>query len=243
MKLQFKQQPYQTDATMAVVRCFEGQGKGFRKEVVGRETLDHGLFGTEVKVEEIFSNKRLEISENEILKNVQALQNEQGLKTVRKLDGLNFTTEMETGTGKTYVYTKTMYELNKHYGWNKFIIMVPSVAIREGVHKSLEITAEHFQEIYRKKIRFSIYNTKNKSNLINIKSFADTSNIEVIIMNYQAFATTSQESRKIYQKLDSLQSEKPIDIIKRARPILIIDEPQRFGKKAEKVNAFFRSFN
>jgi len=235
MKLQFKQQPYQTDATMAVVRCFEGQSKGFRKEVVGREILDHGLFGTEVKVEEIFSNKKLEITEADILKNVQTLQKEQGLKTISKLDGLNFTIEMETGTGKTYVYTKTMYELNKHYGWNKFIIMVPSVAIREGVHKSLEITADHFQEIYGKKIRFSIYNTQNKSNLINIKSFADTSNIEVIIMNYQAFARTSKESLKIYQKLDSLQSERPIDIIKRARPILIIDEPQRMGIEEGKV--------
>lgn len=226
MKLQFKHQQYQADATSAVVRCFEGQRKGARKEVVNRS----GLFA-----EEIFSNKKLEIAEGDILKNVQTLQKEQGLKVVDRLDGLNFTIEMETGTGKTYVYTKTMYELNKHYGWNKFIIMVPSVAIREGVHKSLEITAEHFQEIYGKKIRFSIYNTQNKSNLINIKSFADTSNIEVIIMNYQAFATTSQESRKIYQKLDTLQSEKPIDIIKRARPILIIDEPQRFGEKAEKI--------
>lgn len=184
---------------------------------------------------EIFSNKKLEIADSDILKNVQSLQKEQGLKVIDRLDGLNFTVEMETGTGKTYVYTKTMYELNKHYGWNKFIIMVPSVAIREGVHKSLEITAEHFQEIYGKKIRFSIYNTQNKSNLINIKSFADTSNIEVIIMNYQAFATTSKESRKIFQKLDTLQSEKPIDIIKRARPILIIDEPQRFGPEAEKI--------
>lgn len=189
-------------------------------------------------MEEIFSNNRLEqglVENGVILKNVRTLQKEQGLKVIDRLDGLNFTVEMETGTGKTYVYTKTMYELNKHYGWNKFIIMVPSVAIREGVHKSLEITAEHFQEIYGKKIRFSIYNTQNKSNLINIKSFADTSNIEVIIMNYQAFATTSKESRKIYQKLDTLQSERPIDIIKRARPILIIDEPQRFGEKAEKI--------
>ena len=226
MKLQFKHQQYQTDAASAVVRCFIGQSKGFRKEVAGR---------TGFLAHEIFSNKKLEIADSDILNNVQALQKEQGLKVIDRLDGLNFTVEMETGTGKTYVYTKTMYELNKHYGWNKFIIMVPSVAIREGVHKSLEITAEHFQEIYGKKIRFSIYNTQNKSNLINIKSFADTSNIEVIIMNYQAFATTSQESRKIFQKLDTLQSEKPIDIIKRARPILIIDEPQRFGEKAEKI--------
>ena len=235
MKLQFKQQQYQADATMVVVRCFEGQSKGFRKETVGRKSIDHGLFGTKIKVEEIFSNKKPDLAESDILKNVQTLQKEQGLKIVDRLDGLNFTIEMETGTGKTYVYTKTMYELNKHYGWNKFIVMVPSVAIREGVHKSLEITADHFQEIYGKKIRFSIYNTNNKSNLINIKSFADTSNIEVIIMNYQAFATTSKESRKIYQKLDAIQSEKPIDIIKRARPILIIDEPQRFGIEEGKV--------
>ena len=235
MKLHFKQQQYQTDATMAVVRCFEGQSKGSRKEIVSRKSVDNGLFGTAIQVQQIFSNKKLDLVDSDILKNVQALQKEQGLKASSRLEGLNFTIEMETGTGKTYVYTKTMYELNKHYGWNKFIIMVPSVAIREGVHKSLEITADHFQEIYGKKIRFSIYNTNNKSNLINIKSFADTSNIEVIIMNYQAFATTSQESRKIYQKLDAIQSERPIDIIKRARPILIIDEPQRFGEKAEKI--------
>jgi len=235
MKLQFKNQQYQADATSAVVRCFEGQSKGFRKEITRRESIGRDLFEPETKVYEIFSNKKLELTANDILKNVQTLQKEQGLKIVDRLDGLNFTIEMETGTGKTYVYTKTMYELNKHYGWNKFIIMVPSVAIREGVHKSFEITAEHFQQIYGKKIRFSIYNTKNKSNLINIKSFADTSNIEVIIMNYQAFARTSKESLKIYQKLDAIQSERPIDIIKRARPILIIDEPQRFGEKAEKI--------
>lgn len=226
MKLKFKQQQYQADATFAVVNCFSGQSKGRRKELVGR---------TGFLADEIFSNKKLEIAEGDILKNVQDIQKEQGLKTSDKLDGLNFTTEMETGTGKTYVYTKTMFELNKQYGWSKFIIMVPSVAIREGVHQSLEDTAEHFQEIYQKKIRFSIYNTKNKSNLVNIKSFANTANIEVIIMNYQAFATKSKESRKIYQKLDAIQSEKPIDIIKRARPILIIDEPQRFGEKAESL--------
>jgi type III restriction enzyme len=135
---------------------------------------------------------------------------------------------METGTGKTYVYTRSMFELNRQYGWSKFIIMVPSIAIREGVNKSLEITAEHFQEIYGKKIRFSIYNTKNKSNLSNIKNFANTANIEVIIMNYQAFATNSEDARKIYQEMDTTNSEKPIDIIKRARPILLIDEPQKF---------------
>jgi type III restriction enzyme len=248
MKLKFKQQQYQTEATMAVVNCFDGQSKGERKDIVGRKVVDKGLFGKgaygkEIEIEEIFSNKKLELSEEEILKNVHEIQKEQGLKTTGKLSGLHgtphFTIEMETGTGKTYVYTKTMYELYKLYGWSKFIIIVPSVAIREGVHKSLNITAEHFQELYGKKIRFSIYNTQNKSNIVNIKSFANTSNIEVLVMNYQAFATKSKESRKIYQKLDAIQSEKPIDIIKRARPVLIIDEPQRFGDKAESLLSEF----
>lgn len=226
MKLKFKQQQYQIDATNALVRVFVGQEKGHRKETIARS----GLF-----VNEIFSNKKLGLDEARILKNVQELQKEQGITAVKKLEGLNFTVEMETGTGKTYVYTKAMFELNKEYGWNKFIIMVPSIAIREGVHKSLEITAEHFQEIYGKKVRFFIYDTKNKSNLVNIKSFASTSNIEVIVMNHQAFATKSKESRKMYQKLDEMQSERPIEIIKRARPILIIDEPQRFGNTAESM--------
>jgi type III restriction enzyme len=225
IELKFKQQQYQTNATMAVVNCFLGQTKGHRKDIVGR---------TGYLVDEIFSNKKFEPN-CEVLKNVKEIQKDQNLKVSSELKDLNFTIEMETGTGKTYVYTKTMYELNKHYGWSKFIIMVPSVAIREGVNESLEITAAHFQEIYGKKIRFNIYSTQNKSNIVNIKSFANTSNIEVFIMNYQAFATTSKESRKIFQRLDATQSEKPIDIIKRARPILIIDEPQRFGPKAESL--------
>ncbi|MCF8306737.1 MAG: DEAD/DEAH box helicase family protein [Ignavibacteriales bacterium] len=226
MKLKFKQQQYQYNATMAVVNCFAGQKKGERKELIGR---------TGFLTDEIFSNRKFDLTPEEILKNIQEVQRDQGLKVSKTLEGFNFTTEMETGTGKTYVYTKTMYELNAHYGWSKFIIMVPSVAIREGVHKSLEITADHFQEIYGKKIRFTVYNTQKKSNLVNIKSFANTSNIEVIIMNYQAFGRKSKESLKIYQKLDSLQSEKPIDILKRTRPILIIDEPQRFGPQAESL--------
>ena len=226
MKLKFKQQQFQHDATMAVVNCFAGQAKGERRELVGR---------TGFLPEEIFSNKKIELTTEELLNNIQAVQKDQGLKESSRIWENNFTIEMETGTGKTYVYTKTMFELYEKYGWSKYIIMVPSVAIREGVHKSLEITADHFQEIYGKKIRFNIYNTQKKSNLVNIKSFANTSNIEVIIMNYQAFATHSKESRKIYQKMDSVQSEKPIDIIKRARPILIIDEPQRFGPKAESL--------
>ena len=223
-KFKFSELPYQTKATQAVVDIFLGQTKGSRKEIVSREGM---------LIEEIFSNKKIEISEQDKLKNINAIQKESGLPVSKETFDDNFTVEMETGTGKTYVYTQTMFELNKQYGWSKFIIMVPSIAIREGVKQSLDDTQEHFYEKYGKKIRFFIYDTKNKSNLINIKNFANTNNIEVIIMNYQAFGTNSEESRKIYQELDSLQSERPIDIIKRARPILIIDEPQKFGPTAE----------
>ena len=167
MKLKFKQQAYQNDAAMAVVRCFEGQSKGFRKEVTGRYEAPDVLksSGTGYVIEEIFSNKKLELTEDEILANVKEIQKEQGLKVNSRLFGLDFTIEMETGTGKTYVYTKTMYELNKHYGWSKFIIMVPSVAIREGVHKSLEITAEHFQKYMVKKYVFRFITLKTNQTL------------------------------------------------------------------------------
>lgn len=232
--LKFKQYQYQTDACNALIRCFAGQSKWERKDIVSRTVEDRWLLGKEILLDERFSNKRLDQNLT-LLSNIQELQREQGLPISKQLDGLNFTIEMETGTGKTYVYTKAMFELNKEYGWSKFIIMVPSVAIREWVHKSLELTADHFQELYGKKIRYFIYDSKNKSNLINIKNFANTSNIEVIIMNYQAFASKSQESKKIFQELDQMNSRKPIDLIKQARPILIIDEPQRFWVTAESM--------
>ncbi len=226
MKLKFKNQDYQEQAANAVVNLFNGQTKGFRKELAGYKGF---------VAEEIFANKKIEIGEEGILQNLKVIQKEQGLPVSRELVGNNFTVEMETGTGKTYVYIKTMYEMYKRYGWSKFIIMVPSVAIREGVYKSFQITEDHFQEIYGQKIRFFIYDTKNLSNLNNIKHFADTSNIEVIIMNYQAFASRSAESRKINQRLDGLESQKPIDIIKRTKPIVIIDEPQKFGPTANQI--------
>lgn len=233
MKLKFKQQQYQTDATSAVVNCFLWQTKWLSKTIGDRYTVDDWLFWKTSQIEDLFSNKKLEIEPSDILKNVRNLQQEAWIWESKTLDGLNFTIEMETWTGKTYVYTKTILELNKQYGWSKFIIMVPSIAIREWVNKSLEITSDHFSELYGKKIRFFIYDNNNKSNLVNIKNFASSSNIEVIIMNYQAFATQSKESRKIYQNLDTLNSRKPIDVIKWTRPILIIDEPQRFWDKAE----------
>lgn len=233
MKLKFKQQQYQTDATNAVVNCFLWQTKWLDKSIWDRQVIDYWVAWKETHIEDLFSNKKLEIAHEQILKNVKNIQQDNWLPESKTLDWLNFTIEMETWTGKTYVYTKTIFELNKQYGWSKFIIMVPSIAIREWVNKSLQITQEHFSELYGKKIRFFIYDNNNKSNLVNIKNFSSSSNIEVIIMNYQAFATTSKESKKIYQNLDTLNSRKPIDVIKRTNPILIIDEPQRFWDKAE----------
>ncbi len=189
-----------------------------------------------------FSNKKLDRG-LDILANIQKIQKQDELlKISTKIDPkklLNLTVEMETGTGKTYVYTKSIFELNLKYGWSKFIIIVPSIAIREGVHKSLQITADHFKIAYKKKLRYFIYDSKNSSNLANIKNFSTSSEIEVMIMNYQAFATKSKESRKIYEKLDATNSIEPIKIIRETNPILIIDEPQRLGKTAEKMLSEF----
>lgn len=241
MKLQFKTQAYQSEATKAITDLFIGQKKALREDIVDRKIVKDGLLEEEI-VTKRFSNQ--EISQNiDILKNIQNVQKKDPLLK-QSLDlkaGLNFTIEMETGTGKTYVYTKSCFELNRLYGWSKFIIVVPSIAIREGVYKSLEITKEHFKEMYNKTIRYFIYDTKNSSNLTNISSFSNSSNIEIMIVNYQAFATSSKESRKIYEKQDSMQSLRPIDVLNRTRPILIIDEPQRLGKTAEKKLEEFKS--
>ena len=142
------------------------------------------------------------------------------------------------GVGKTYTYIKTMYELNKHYGWSKFIIVVPSVAIREGVYKSFQITQEHFAEEYGKKVRFFIYNS---TQLTEIDRFASDSSINVMIINSQAFNATGKDARRIYMKLDSFRSRRPIDIIAKTNPILIIDEPQSVEGKKTKEN--LKQFN
>lgn len=130
---------------------------------------------------------------------------------------------METGVGKTYTYIKTMYELNKHYGWSKFIVVVPSIAIREGVYKSFQVTQDHFAEEYGKKIRFFIYDS---SRLYEVDGFASDSSINVMIINSQAFNARGKDARRIYMELDEFQSRRPIDVIAKTNPIVIIDEPQ-----------------
>jgi len=235
MELKFKEQQYQIDAVNALVRCFSWQPKwNMLWKTLFRERTDFWVMWVQESDFNAFANADLDYNvRSNIIKEVQELQKEQWIPVLKTLDiwskwDINFTVEMETWTWKTYVYTRSIFELNKQYGWSKFIIMVPSIAIREWVYKSLKITASHFQDIYGKKIRFFIYDTKNSSNLSNIKNFAESSNIEVMIINKQAFAVNSEESRKIYQRMDSTNSIKPIDIISWTKPILIIDEPQKF---------------
>ncbi len=233
MKLKFKELDYQIDAVNSICDIFEGQPRSeLIKSLFDKEMFKNGLFEEEIIVNS-FANPKIGLTNEEILRNLKKVQKKNSLKPSKKLDNLNFTIEMETGTGKTYVYTRTIFELNKRYGFSKFIIMTPSVAIREGVHKSLEITEEHFKEIYGKKLRYFIYDTKRSSNLTDIKSFASNNDIWVMIINYQAFATRSKDGRKIYEELDLMNSNRPMDVIKSTRPILIIDEPQKFGKTAE----------
>ncbi|MCQ2106021.1 MAG: DEAD/DEAH box helicase family protein [Fibrobacter sp.] len=235
MKIQFKHQQFQADAAKAVCDVFLGQPYLESSYLLDSGTMK--LFGGDVSAHNKvmgFCNQPLvpQMTDELVLKNLQAVQAGNLLQTDEKLDGrFNLTIEMETGTGKTYTYIKTMYELNKAYGWSKFIVVVPSIAIREGVYKSFQIVQEHFAEEYGKSIRFFIYNSQN---LTEIDHFASDSHINVMIINAQAFNATGKDARRIYMKLDEFRSRRPIDIISSTNPILIIDEPQSVeGKKTK----------
>ena len=247
MKLQFKKQQYQVDAANSVVNLFIGQNNSERKTLIDRKIKGYGYLEEEVEVYS-YGNNTINIGESQLKQNIKQVECDNNLDLTEDANFINkdflknFSIEMETGTGKTYTYIKTMYELNKAYGFSKFIVMVPSIAIREGTLKSFQVTEEHFKEQYGKKIRYFVYNTNNSSNIANIKSFSEDNNINVIIMNYQAFNTKSEESRKIYKELDELQSRKPIDIIKMTNPILIRDEPQKMGKAEELLKDFNPNF-
>ena len=224
MKLQFKHQPFQAEAADAVCDVFCGQPYRtvtYRRDLGDLTGVQISTYDTEVG----FRNQPFvpELTNRKLLDNLRAVQRRNGLKPSDELTGpgANLSIEMETGTGKTYTYVKTMYELNKRYGWSKFIIVVPSVAIREGVYKSLQTTQEHFAGEYNKKIRFFIYNSDR---LTEVDRFASDSAINVMIINMQAF-NSSKNQRIIDKKLDTFRSRKPIDIIAKTNPILIIDEP------------------
>ena len=185
-----------------------------------------------------FGNEDISLQDAQLIKNLHEVQGLQNIPRNAKIERLNnrpvFTIEMETGTGKTYTYIKTMYELNKQYGWSKFIVVVPSIAIREGVYKTFQTTADHFAEDYGKKIRFFIYNS---SKLSELEQFSGDPNINVMIINTQAFNARGSDAKRITMKLDSFRSRRPIDVIAATKPIVIIDEPQRVIGKSRKVNA------
>lgn len=248
MKLQFKIQQYQTDAVESTVDIFNGQpnqglleykmdqgkvyvidnGKRIEQKGMGFSEYDTG-----------YKNGEIVLSEDELLKNIHQIQTQNNIhlssEVIKRLGACQLDIEMETGTGKTYVYIKTMFELNKRYGWTKFIVVVPSIAIREGVKKSFDITKDHFMELYGKKARYFVYNSDN---LNQIDTFSQSADISVMIINTQAFNTSLKEGAKnkyariIYEPRDEFGSRKPIDVIAANRPIIILDEPQKMGGAA-----------
>ena len=248
MKLQFKIQQYQTDAVESTVDIFNGQpnqglldykmdqgkvyvidnGKRIEQKGISFSGYDTG-----------YKNGEIVLSEDELLKNIHQIQTQNNIhlsnEVIKRLGACQLDIEMETGTGKTYVYIKTMFELNKRYGWTKFIVVVPSIAIREGVKKSFDITQDHFMELYGKKARYFVYNSDN---LNQIDTYSQSADISVMIINTQAFNTSMKEGGKnkyariIYDKRDEFGSRRPIDVIAANRPIIILDEPQKMGGAA-----------
>ena len=244
MKLKFKKQAYQTNAVESVVDCFAGQpnreGLNYRMDP-GRAADASGQVAAALETVG-FKNADLALTPGQMLENIHAVQRRQNLPlstalVKTKVCDINLDVEMETGTGKTYCYVKSMFELNARYGWSKFIVVVPSIAIREGVHKSLEITAEHFLDDYKKRARFFIYNSKQ---LHNLESFSSDAGINVMVINVQAFNATGKDARRIYEELDDFQSRRPIDVISANRPILFLDEPQKMegGKTLDSLVNF-----
>jgi type III restriction enzyme len=217
MRLRFKVQRYQTEAVDAVAGCFAGQPR-------------HDPAGDPEP-----GNAEIALSPPQLLENIRAVQRARGLPLSSALAGSpaagppdtpNLDVEMETGTGKTYVYIKTMMELHRRYGWSKFIVVVPSIAIRAGVARSFEITAAHFQRAYGSTPHSFCYSS---SRLHEIERFASDAGLQVMIINIQAFNAAGADSRRIYDVLDAFQSRRPIDVISATRPVVIIDEPQKIG--------------
>lgn len=242
MKLRYKHQRFQIEAALAVANAFTGQPKSDRQsDHIVDQGVNQNLF-----VVKGFGNKNVILAPEAVCENVRAIQTEQGLKPVEQLQqlqgvGTALTIEMETGTGKTYTYIKTMYELNARYGWTKFVVVVPSIAIREGVLKSFESMQEHFAQEYGKRTQYFVYNSKQLSK---IDAFASDAGMHVMIINTQAFNASMDEekstdkmekgklkkadkaARIIFERRDEFGSRRPIDVLAQTHPIMIIDEPQ-----------------
>ncbi|MDA8025221.1 MAG: DEAD/DEAH box helicase family protein [Actinomycetota bacterium] len=253
MRIQFKIQQYQSDAVDSAVDVFEGQpkvdGLSYR---IDPGTLKKGLSGELFKEGSVadtgLRNAEVLLDRAQLLMNIQKVQRSRNLPLSEKLasskaapGALNLDVEMETGTGKTYVYIKTIMELNKRYGWSKFIVVVPSIAIREGVRQSFSLTAEHFQQLYGTKPRTFVYNS---SRLHELERFSSDGGVQVMIINIQAFNSAGKDNRRIYDLIDDFNTRRPIDVIRANRPIVIVDEPQKIGaenslKALAEFNALF----
>lgn len=237
MKFKFTIQPYQTEAVNSVVGVFAGQPFSDRISYRRDVAVDsaENLFNYNEQ-QEGFANAKLQLDSSQLLENIRNMQRRNNIKPSQALKTsslgcCSLDVEMETGTGKTYVYIKTMFELNKQYGWSKFIVVVPSIAIREGVKKSFAAMQDHFMEYYGKKARFFVYDSKN---LPDIDNYSQSADLNVMIINMQAFNARGKDARRIYTELDAFGSRKPIDVIKANHPIIILDEPQKMGGEATK---------
>ena len=235
MKFRFKIQQYQTDAVERTVGAFAGQPA--KAEMAYRRDT-----GKQTSLDDIgYRNSDIELNNADLLANIQKAQTlgdiplSNSLMVDSGLGRCSLDIEMETGTGKTYVYIKTMFELNRRYGWSKFIVVVPSVAIREGVMKSFSQLEDHFMEHYGKKARYFVYNS---SNLYQIDQYSSSADLNCMIINMQAFNTSmkegaaNKESRIIYSERDDFGSRRPIDVLAANRPIIIMDEPQKMEGEA-----------
>ena len=252
MKFRFKTQPYQQDAVNNICKVFKGQpyadmvrytrDLGIRKKT--DELKQTSLFDAYDENDDGFENAKILLDETDILQNIKHIQQDCNYKVsdelVKGLGKCSLDIEMETGTGKTYVYINTIFELNERYGWSKFIVVVPSIAIREGVKKSFQMMEDHFMDRYHKKARYFVYNSKRLSEL---DSFASSNDINVMIINTQAFNARGVDARRIDMVLDEFQSRKPIDVVAKTRPILILDEPQKMGDEKSATQASLNKFN
>jgi type III restriction enzyme len=221
MKLHFEPNlDYQLDAIEAVCDLFRGQEICRTEFTVTRDPLDpqSRLF----EMDDLGIGNRLTLLDDEIVKNLKGIQLRNGLQPSEELASGDFTVEMETGTGKTYVYLRTIFELNKRYGFTKFVIVVPSVAIKEGVYKSLQITEDHLKGLYAgAPFDYFLYDS---SKLGQVRNFATSANIQIMVVTVGAI--NKKDVNNLYKDSEKTGGEKPIDLVRATRPIIIVDEPQ-----------------
>src|SRR5437879_5118137 len=238
MKIQFDaQQQYQIEAVNAIVDIFDGQPLSKGDFEIVLEFAGKGLLES-VKQTELGIGNRLLLNDDALLKNIFSIQDRNELERPPELQGRNFSVEMETGTGKTYVYLRTIFELNRKYGFKKFIIVVPSVAIREGSLKNLEITSDHFKALYNNvEFEYFVYDAKKVNRL---RQFAVSNQIQILVINIDAF--NKKDIAVIFKEADKLSGRQPIEFLRATNPIVIVDEPQSVDS-TEKAQGAIRSLN